>query len=219
MRDIRGIIFDVDGVLVDSELVFVWSVQRFLAEQGIEETTRALGRYIGSSEAAIVDAVQAEYGLTHLSRAQVEDGIYGSKSGYARFGDLPPLPGLVDFLVWVRGRGVRTGIATSGTVEHVRTVLADTGLMDSFDVMATVEDAGVCKPDPTVYRLAADRLEALGVPRAQMIAVEDSPAGIAAAQGAGLLTVGLSVSEIVQDTSAAVVRSATYEDLRAWLEA
>lgn len=215
LRHAQAVIFDVDGVLVDSEYVFLTSVQHYLATQGIDEDWRSFARFIGKPEFEISSMLREEYGLTRYTREQVSEGLYGLASNYAQLGNLPPMPGVLEFLDWLEERSIRTAIATSGTPGRVQMICDGMGCKHHFDVLATFEDTGVGKPDPAIFRVAAERLEALGVQREAMVAVEDSPNGIRSAKGAGLFTVGFRGSQIEQDTSEADIEVTSFAELQA----
>ena len=215
LADAQAVIFDVDGVLVDSEYVFLTSVQHYLATQGIDEDWRSLARFIGKPEYEISSMVREEYGLTRFTREQVSEGLYGLASNYAQLGSLPPMPGVLEFLDWLDQRGILTGIGTSGTPARVQMICDGMGCTHHFDVLATFEDTGVGKPDPAIFNVAAERLVALGVNRNRIVVVEDSPNGIASARAAGLYVVGFKGSQIQQDTSDADVEVASFAELQA----
>lgn len=218
LPNVRGVIFDVDGVLVDSELVFLTSLQSYLKTQGLEEDFQSLACFLGKPEREISSMVREKYGLTHYTHEQVSEGIYGLAAGYGKLGELEAMPGVLEFLDWLDEQGIPTGIATSGTPDRVSLILGGMGCTHGFEVLATFEDTGVGKPDPAIFNVAAERMEALGVPRGQMIAIEDSPNGIRSARRAGLFTVGFKGSAIVQDTSEANVEVASFAELRTLID-
>ena len=176
-EQVKAVIFDVDGVVVNSELIFLNSATRYLERHGVHPKLPQLTRFLGKSEAYAAMTVANEMLEGRVTPEEAREGIYGEGCGYEELGHLDPMPGLPEFLSWMRRNDMPAAIATSGTAARVDLVVGGAGCLDAFDVIATVDDTGVCKPDPAIFNVAAERLEQQGIARSHMIAVEALPIG------------------------------------------
>jgi beta-phosphoglucomutase len=102
--------------------------------------------------------------------------------------DFPAMPGVGELLHSLHNAGFRLAVGSSGPPENIALVLDRLKAGDLFDAVVTVEDVTRGKPDPEVFLIAAKRL---GIPPARCAVIEDAPAGVAAANAAGMASVGL----------------------------
>lgn len=178
-----AVIFDMDGLLLDSERAIVESQCRAAAEQQIPiEPAWWLGM-VGYTDAMCRERLAARVGGAAadalLARSQalylavVETGV-------------PHRPGVVALLEWLRATGLPRAVATSTRRPLAQRKLAAAGLLDYFEVVCTSSDVARPKPAPDVYRLAAQRL---GVAPAHCLALEDSPIGVRAVLAAGMTAI------------------------------
>jgi HAD superfamily hydrolase (TIGR01509 family) len=177
------VIFDCDGVLVDSEPIAIRELCRSLSGLGIAVTEDdAYRRFLGRGWSAVVEAVTLGRGrpITDAETAAFRAALF------ARFRtDLRPMAGIAACLDRLAGRPM--GVASSSIPERLTLSLDVTGLMPRFAphvYSASAVPRG--KPAPDLFLLAADRL---GVAPADCVVVEDSPTGIEAARAAGMRTV------------------------------
>ncbi|MDQ7088693.1 MAG: HAD-IA family hydrolase [Acidobacteriota bacterium] len=98
------------------------------------------------------------------------------------------MPGAVALVRRLAAAGLQLAVATSSGVASARSALQRLGVAQAFSALLTIEDVRRAKPDPEIYRLAARRL---GLAPCHLVAVEDSPHGIAAARAAGLACIAL----------------------------
>ena len=177
------VIFDCDGVLIDSELIFARVLGECLCEAEFRATTEeALALGFGRNRATLTAAVEARFGLT-LSDAFFE--TMRARSALALARELQPMPGIEALL---RGLPARRCVASNGHLPRVRERLALTGLLPLFDphvYSATQVAAG--KPAPDLFLHAARELV---VAPSDCLVVEDSHAGVEAALAAGMPVVG-----------------------------
>jgi HAD superfamily hydrolase (TIGR01509 family) len=180
----RAALFDMDGLLLDSEPLWV-SAETELLERHGERFTEAdreatHGRALAESVAAYaerlggVDGAALEVELLELMRARYAAGA-------------PLRPGARSLVRALVGR-VRLGVASSTTTPLVRLALEGVGLLDAFEIIASGSDLGRAKPHPAAF-LEGCRL--LGVDPADVVAFEDSPVGVRAAHAAGLFVVAV----------------------------
>lgn len=179
--------FDMDGVLIDSEPMWRAVERDVFAGVGIEVTDEDLMETMGVRIADVVDRWHrrhpwGEPSREHVARAIVE----GMVEAVERNGALNEhAVQVVDF---VEELGLRLALASSSPMRLIRAILSIGGLADRFDVVLTAEDEERGKPDPAVYLSAAHRL---GVPPERCLAVEDSINGLRAAKAAGMLCVAV----------------------------
>jgi HAD superfamily hydrolase (TIGR01509 family) len=173
------IIFDCDGVLVDSEPLAMRVLLETIAAEGVTiDPDTAFREFLGRSLTTISANLNAEHGL-HLSDAALDSMRANLFALYRR--DLKPMAGLVDALAQIK---VPTCVASSSHMERIRISLSVTGLLDRFDP-AIFSAAMVAngKPAPDLFLHAA---ESMRTAPEDCLVIEDSPAGIIAAQRAGM---------------------------------
>jgi HAD superfamily hydrolase (TIGR01509 family) len=185
---IRGVIFDMDGVLVDSEPFICEAAMRMF-----EQTYRLIVKredfipFVGAGEDRFIGGVGEKYGVA-LSMPRDKFRTYEIYLEIIR-GKLHPLPGAVDFVRAMRSRGMRTAVATSADRVKMEGNLREIGLsVSDFDAIVTGDDVERKKPDPQIFLLAAERIGLL--PEACLV-VEDAPNGVRAAKSAGTRCLGL----------------------------
>ena len=215
---LRGVIFDMDGVLVDSHAVHRKAWRKFFQTLGRNVPEAELDFILdGRKRCEILrhflgDCPELE--LNELGRRK--DAIFQQMRL-----DITPIPGAVQLVSELHRRGMILGLATSASLSRARNTLFELGLLHCFAVMVTGEDVRLGKPDPSVYRLACDRI---GIGRQHLLAVEDAISGIRAATFAGLRCVGLALHETRENLISAGaihvindLRSTSVDDLEGFL--
>jgi putative hydrolase of the HAD superfamily len=182
----KALVFDFDGLLMDTETTLLESWRYEWRQHGLELDVAGFfaehgGDVSEQRYAQLAGAVGEGYdrAVSHARRTAFRDGLHRS---------LAPAPGIVGWLDEAAGLGLSLAVASSSAAPWVRGNLARTGLLSRFDVLACGDEVPAHKPDPGVYQLA---LERLGVDPAAALAFEDSPHGVAAAQAAGLRCVAV----------------------------
>jgi HAD superfamily hydrolase (TIGR01509 family) len=195
---IRALIFDFDGLILDTEGPIYRSWQEVYAAYGVALPFDMWVKTVGSSNQAFHPQHYLEEQIGHeLSRAVLDRRI-------ERRVELvlaqPVLPGVADLVEAGRAAGLKLGVASSSSRDWVSGHLERLGIRDRFGCLCTRDDVEQVKPEPDLY-LAA--LECLVVAAAEAVAIEDSPNGITAAKRAGLrcvavpnpITFGLDLSQ------------------------
>jgi beta-phosphoglucomutase-like phosphatase (HAD superfamily) len=177
-------IFDMDGLLLDSERVVMQAWLESAEEEGL---------VLSQSDFLFVVGCGAEESYVTLTKLLGGHGRFQLVLDRARAklsahsGVVFPLkPGALQLLALLRQRGVPCAVASSSYVDEVRRRLANVGVLGFFQAVAGGDEVPRSKPDPAVYLLAADRL---GVPPVRCLAFEDSVHGAKAAHEAGLRVV------------------------------
>ena len=204
---IRGVVFDMDGVIIDSHPAHRRAWKQFLQSMGLDASEQELD--------FILDGRKREEILRHflgdLSGEQVRE--YGSRKDemLRRLGNgLHPIEGVVEFLVSVKQAGLKTAVATSGGTTRTLGTLSDLGLTHYFDTIVTGDEVLNGKPDPGVYRLVAQRL---GENPCDLLAIEDAASGVKAATRAGMGCIGIAPADRAERLLAAGARPVV-RDLR-----
>lgn len=179
----KGVLFDLDGTLVDSDPIHTAVFIEFLGARGIT-LTEALYRTTmhGRQNVDIFREILPDEDPHEMDRAK--EAAYRE-----RIGDwMEPMPGVREAIAALRASEVRTAAVTNAPRANLDAVLGATGLTDCFDFMISTDEVTRGKPDPEIYLRA---LDALGLDASDALAFEDSPSGIHAAIGAGLKVVGV----------------------------
>lgn len=184
---IRALIFDFDGILLDTETPDFEQWQVIYREHGGDLTLEQYGACIGTTIDARdpLGALERTAGRP-LDRealfARHRDAVLRALEGE------PPMPGVLDYLSDARRLGLRLGVASSSYRDWVQGNLDRLGLAPHFDCVQTRTEVPRAKPDPDLY-LAA--LRDLGIAAHEALAFEDSPPGITAARAAGIFCVAV----------------------------
>jgi HAD superfamily hydrolase (TIGR01509 family) len=181
-----AVIFDMDGVLIDSEPLHFAVLSELLAHSGHIYTRAENEQFIGTTSEAMFTTLIARYGLA------------GSVVEYiARYDEAllqvlnephPPAAGVAALIARLRELGIRVGVASSSRQEWVAATLRSLGLADAFEVVVSGDNVERGKPDPAIYLLAA---QLLGVAAERCLAIEDAPNGVQSARAAGMTVLGV----------------------------
>lgn len=182
----RAVIFDLDGVLIDSERANVESASRAFAETGRPLDPEEFRRVVGRHPLDYVPELARTRGLTPDGQSRLLERQYAAYEACSA--RLPPVEGAEFVIPRLARRGFRLAVATSSGRASARESLERIGLLGHFELLLTLEDVRERKPAPEIYRLALGRLE---LAPEQAVAVEDSPHGVRAARAAGLRCIGL----------------------------
>ncbi len=183
---IKALIFDFDGLILDSESPDFQSWQETYRAYGGSLSFSEWARWIGTI------GVFDPYAYLEVQVGHPVDRTAIRAQRRARFDELmagqPILPGVRETIHQAKGLGLKLGIASSSSRDWIVSHLGPLGLEPYFDSLSSSDDVEHTKPDPAVYRVA---LEALKVEARQAIALEDSPNGVLAAKRAGIYCVAV----------------------------
>ncbi|MCY4575532.1 MAG: HAD family phosphatase [Chloroflexi bacterium] len=183
----RGIIFDFDGVLIDSEPLYLKSVNVILEECGVPQlSAEEYQRWIGSTATLTWQALTRDNNLPEPAQ-HYQDRYEAVIEGVLK-SELTLTPEAEELLGIVERRSIPRGVATASRRKWLTIKLEKLGLTEFFDVAVCSTDVRRTKPAPDIYLKAA---ELMGLDPADAIAIEDSPAGIKSATGAGIRTIAL----------------------------
>ncbi len=180
----RAVVFDMDGLIIDSEPIYKMAWQRAALEFGYEVDDALYFDLIGLNETDSEKVLRAALGdgFPFGEFRKVWSEIW---QGAVRRDGIPLKPGIVGLLDHLDSRDVPYGIATSSGPGHAGVSLSAAGLDGRFTVIVTGDQVPKGKPAPDIYLAAAGRL---GTAPERCIALEDSDAGVHAAAAAGMTT-------------------------------
>jgi putative hydrolase of the HAD superfamily len=185
---IRGLLFDFDGLLIDTETPSRLAYEELYREHGHELPLDKWATLVGTIGAPFdPDAHLEELVGRPLDRKRMSMWLRAREHELCDLEDLRP--GIEDYLVEAERRGLATGIVSSSTEEWITRHLERLDRLDGWDVIMTADgDTERAKPRPTLY---LDALAALGLGPEEAIAFEDSLNGVRAAKAAGLFCVAV----------------------------
>jgi HAD superfamily hydrolase (TIGR01509 family) len=186
MSAIKALIFDFDGLIVDTELPDYESWQQVYRQHGCELQLQSWGQIVGGTGASSFDPHTNLEELCGQPLDREEVWISRRKHYLDSIAEQPVLPGVIDYLDSAEELGLKLAVASSSEENWVRGHLARLGIYDRFDAIKTADDVKRTKPDPELY-LAA--LGALNLKSDQAVVFEDSPNGVKAAKTAGIFCV------------------------------
>jgi HAD superfamily hydrolase (TIGR01509 family) len=183
----RAVVFDMDGLLLDTEVLW---------QRAEEELFRRHGdRFTQGDKLAVMGTsfeMTARYFAERLGRSEEHGTELVDELGELMHSllqkEVSSRPGAVELVSRLRADGVRLALASNSSRFLVETALATAGLTDAFEAIVTSDDVAQAKPAPDIYLLACARL---GIQPAEALALEDSAPGIEAAKAAGLVCIAV----------------------------
>jgi HAD superfamily hydrolase (TIGR01509 family) len=182
---IQAVVFDLDGILIDSEPVWEEVRRAYVSQNGGQWQPDSQSRLMGMSTSEWATYLSGELGV-HKDPAEVADEVIAEMRRRYEV-DLPLMPGAVD-AVYQIGDGYRRALASSSPRSLIDRVLETAELTQAFEVTISTEEVARGKPDPDVYLAIADRLR---LAPEVCIAVEDSSNGLRSAAAAGMTVIAI----------------------------
>jgi HAD superfamily hydrolase (TIGR01509 family) len=183
-RTVKAVVFDMDGLLLDSEIIYCEALTATAAEMGAELPDHVIRRMIGHTWPGSAQVLRSHFGAgfdtDRLRERSVELFYEVADAGIAL------KAGVVEILDLLDSRGLPRGVVTSSRRKEAEHHLGHHGLLERFDFILANGEYPAPKPDPAPYRAAAQRL---GLAPADVLALEDSHNGVRAAAGAGMMTI------------------------------
>jgi HAD superfamily hydrolase (TIGR01509 family) len=186
VRGFEAIVFDMDGVLLDSEPLHFAALGTVLARDGVALSQSENEEFIGTTAEAMFATVISRYGLPRTVGEYI--ALYDAAVVHVLQVPRPPAPGVMQLLGAARDIGMRVALASSSRRLWVDATLRSLKLSDAFEEIISGDDVKRSKPDPEIYLLASARL---GVSPERCLAIEDSPNGVTSARRAGMQVIGV----------------------------
>jgi HAD superfamily hydrolase (TIGR01509 family) len=188
---LKAVMFDMDGVLVDTEGYIRRAAMRMFEERGLNVRPEDFLPFVGAGDNRYVGGVAEKYGFP-LDDEEGKQRTYEIYAEIAREEGIEPLPGVVEFIELCRNRGLKTAVATSADEFKMDINLKGSGIgRERFDVLTNGLEVDKKKPDPEIYLITAGKLECSPE---ECLVVEDAVNGVEAARAAGARCLALTTS-------------------------
>ena len=208
---IKGIIFDCDGVLLDSEPIFAKATQIMMDAYGLDLDLSRLPDANGTTVRHYCEVFLRHFPEIDIPLEKLVKDYYYYSDQLLMADDLEPMEGIRDFCKKQYEKGLQLSVASSSPTYYVMHKLRLFGIEPYFEHIVSANDITHSKPHPEIYLKA---IEKSGLEKQELIAIEDAPNGIKAAKEAGLYVVGFKGSEMMQDTSEADEEVYRFEDIQ-----
>lgn len=218
MTQLKGLVFDMDGTLVDNLEYHFMSFDEYARRKGLTLLEPMSLKLNGMHSDDVFRTMLGEeqckkYSLDELNRGKEE--VY--RDMYR--GNIEPLPGILELLREAKERGVKCAIGSSGCRENVEFIIEGLGIADYIDVSISGSDVTHGKPHPEIFLTAIERM---GLKPEECIVVEDAVNGILAGVAAGCKCLGITTTALAEDLTKAGASmciedysTITIDDLRA----
>jgi len=184
---IKAVIFDLDGVISDTNKLHASIEASLLKENGINvKPDELMKNYAGLSDKEFFKKILKDYGISGDA-----DTLYKEK--WERMmpiaaNNILPIPGAIKIINDLKERGLKIGISSASPLKFIELVLSKLGLKEKFDAITSGEEVKYGKPNPEIFSLTAKKLK---VNSQECLVIEDSDNGMTAAKKAGMKCIGL----------------------------
>jgi HAD superfamily hydrolase (TIGR01549 family) len=202
---IKAVIFDMDGVISDTDKTRFLLLKDILKARGLELDDKDYKKSIGVRTHAFLHAMFPKADIDSISRERKEE--------FRKHPDkyIEPLPYVKECILWLHRSGYKLGIASMALRQDIEMVLQAIKVKELFSFIASSEDISRGKPSPDIYLHA---IKGLGFQAEECIAIEDSPIGIEAAKAAGLKCIGVTYTHSRDELKNADVVIDSLEELK-----
>lgn len=198
MAQFRAIVFDLDGVIIDSEALHNEAVAAAVAARGFTVPDALFDEFMGIPDAVLLDHINRHY---LDGRYEVAELLADKQAAYLCVADQSrAIPGAVEFIHAARPHFQAFALATSALKTNQQLAFDQLDLHRFFDAVVTADDVTRTKPDPQPYQLAVERI---GLRAHECVVIEDSLNGVRAGKAAGCTVIGLTTTYPAGELSAA----------------
>jgi beta-phosphoglucomutase family hydrolase len=200
----EAFIFDMDGVLVNSEPFYVEVEQSNFRHLGLEISEKEHQTYQGTATDRMWQLIKERHGIEHPVDELVKMTNSLVTPYFNSLEKMEPMPGVKNLIEKLKEKGIPLAVASSSYADVIEIILQKTGLKSYFDVVVSSQMAGASKPEPDIFLLTARKLS---VPPEKCIVIEDSTNGIKAAKAAGMFCIAFAGpgSELQDQTQADLI--------------
>jgi beta-phosphoglucomutase family hydrolase len=193
--DLRALIFDMDGVLIDSEPMHFESFKRFFKTLDIEYTSADNAQYLGRRDIEISKILIERFNLdfTPAELVRRKEEIFSELI----LAEASPRAGVLETLAEAQALNLKRAVASSATLPSIKLIVNSLKLGDYFENLSSGDEVKHGKPAPDVFLLAAERLQ---VAPEHCLVIEDTEAGVQAAKAAGMKVVAIPCDATMHQT-------------------
>jgi beta-phosphoglucomutase len=213
VRSDVAVLFDLDGVIIDSRQHHLTAWHQFAREAGLAHAPDYFTRTFGLRNEPIIRGLAPELTPSRLAElAERKEELFRASAR----GCLELLPGVREVLTWLDDQQIPKAVVTSAPRANLNMVVESLSIRAHFQGLVAEEDATKGKPDPEGFLVAARRV---GVEPARCVVIEDAPAGLQAAKGGGMRAVGVTTTHPAAELGDAdlVVDSLAEETVRRFI--
>lgn len=185
---IKAVVFDLDGVLLDSEIVNILAAVKSFKEESAYKLSKAEQEYVvGRHPLDFVPYISARHSIPFETQKQI---LTLQPANYYSLWDksVKLMPGVKYILTWLKNKGITLALATSSNEKNVYKFMKQFALENIFSLIITKEDVNERKPSPQIYILAKKKLK---LPTNEILVVEDTQIGVESAKGAKLICIAI----------------------------
>lgn len=182
----KALIFDMDGVIVDSEPIWIASKQKMLQEQGVEVLDSYHHQLFGMTLTTMWTKIRSDFDLklsVEECIARGEEIRHEMRSSVS----IESIPGAISLIRELSQAGIPLAIASSSSNKDISKVVDEFGIRECFKALVSGEDCQRSKPNPDIFLKAAEQL---GIAPSQILVIEDAVNGVTAAKAAGMKCIG-----------------------------
>ena len=181
----KAVIFDMDGVIVDSEPLHIKAERRTLAPFGLDISDEEFHAYMGQTPRILLNGMIKKYNLNTSIDDLYAVHIQNLLSLYRD--EVEPIPGALDLISQLKEYGVSLALASSSDMNLIKVVMEKFGLTETFKEVTSGQELERVKPFPDIFLKTSERLH---IPPKECVVIEDSTSGIRAAKAAGMTCIG-----------------------------
>ncbi|MEG0265502.1 MAG: HAD family phosphatase [Erysipelotrichaceae bacterium] len=207
---LKSVIFDFDGVVIDTEIIYLESVKEYLSTLGIQTTIQDIQYIVGMKMDAITKDLKKQFNLINYS---LDELILGQRKVFNQkmeSNEITLMTGLLNFLNELRSRNIKCILASSSSRIYLCQLLSRFKIDEYFDRIISGEEVKKSKPNPDIFLKA---IEESGIEKKDTIIIEDSINGIRAGIRAGITVFGFKGSLLWQNTSEANFEVSNFREL------
>jgi len=207
----KAVIFDMDGVVVNTEPIGYSANQKMYKALGITVPDEIYSTFIGNSDKNIIQKLKGLYQIEKTHEELLEEKYRFYFEAFDNASDLELLPGVKDLIIELHAKGIKLLLASSASKRKIEAVFTRFGLHPYFDAKISGEDFEFFKPNPDIF---LEAVKQSGFSKDECIIIEDSTNGIKAAKAAGVYCIGYkSGHSMGQDTSLADMVISDFKEL------
>jgi beta-phosphoglucomutase len=198
---INCVIFDMDGVVVNTEPLSHTANTAMYKSLGIDVPDEVYATFMGNSDKNIIQKLKGLYDIKLTHEELLEEKYKYFFDAFDKSEDLALMPGVKELIAELHAEGVKLILASSSAKRKIERIFTRFGLHGYFDLIISGEDFEQSKPNPAIFNEAVAKS---GFPKEECVVIEDSTNGIKAAKAAGIYCIAYKSGEgLPQDTSEA----------------